>query len=146
MCSWRHRDHPSDFESKGSGRYRRSISLKRKWNEPSKGGISFSEYLGDKFVYVSPLYSTLPSLLSFGVFGLTGPGQRQVLPFLSCFLVLGGNPAATKWLQTSNHVCIFNLNVSVGDKVPNRVTTLFFTSRRKSFYSILPMKCTNKTR
>ena len=117
------------------------------WNEPSKGGISFSEYVGDKFVYVSPLYSTLPSLLSFGVFGLTGRGQRQVLPFLSCSLVLGGNPAATKWLRTSHHVCIFNLNVSVGDrkKEPNKVTILFFTSWRKNFYSILPMKCTNKT-
>ena len=111
------------------------------WNEPSKGGIC------DKFVYVSPLYSTLPSLLSFGVFGLTGRGQRQVLPFLSCSLVLGGNPAATKWLRTSHHVCIFNLNVSVGDrkKEPNKVTILFFTSWRKNFYSILPLKCTNKT-
>ena len=47
--------------------------------------------------------------------------------FLSCSLVLGGNPAATNWLRTSNHVYIFNMNFSVGDKVPNRVIFLFFT-------------------
>ena len=47
--------------------------------------------------------------------------------FLSFSLVLWGNPAATNWLRTSNHVCIFNINVSVGDKVPNRVIFLFLT-------------------
>ena len=55
--------------------------------------------------------------------------------FLSCSLVLGGNPAATNWLRTSKHVCIFNLNVSVGDKVPNRVIFLFFTSWRRNLTS-----------
>ena len=48
--------------------------------------------------------------------------------FLSCSLVLCGNTVATNWLRTSNHVCIFNINVSVGDKVPNRVIFLFLTS------------------
>ena len=100
-----------------------------------EGRIFFAEYLGEELVYFSPLYCTTPTLLSFGVFGFSG--WRQVLPFLFK-LSLGSwwepAPAATNWLRTSNHICIFNLNVSV-DKVQNRFIFLFFTSWRKNLTS-----------
>ena len=54
--------------------------------------------------------------------------------FLSCSLVLGGYLAATNRLRTSCHVCIFNLNVSVGDKEPNRV--LFYLIEKKLTSSV----------
>ena len=97
-------------------------------NYRNEGGFSFPIV---QLVNVSPLYCT-PVFFHLAWLALVADNKSSHF-FLSCSLVLDGNPAATNQLRTSNRVCIFNIHVSVGNKVPNRVIFLFFffTSWRK---------------